>query len=94
MKIAVNARPATGRDTGVPNYIRSLHHAIQTLDSSNEYISFQTHGPALLPNTTYGWVLRGSVSDPWFDCWTACRMAKKQTFDVLHGPASVLPPSS
>ncbi len=91
MKIAVNARHATGRDTGVPNYIRSLYHAIQTLDSSNEYISFQTQGPALLPNTAYGWTPRGPISDPWFDCWESYRMAKRQHIDILHGPAHVLP---
>lgn len=91
MKIAVNARHATGRDTGVPNYIRSLYQTIQALDSRNEYISFQTHEPALLPNTVYGWTPPGPLGDPWFDCWTTSRLAKRQHVDILHGPAHVLP---
>ena len=92
MKIAIDARPATGRRSGVGNYLHVLLHELAELDQRNEYLLFVEQGATIepgLPKNFRTVAVAGRLLRWHLAVARACRRA---AVDVYHSPESPIVP--
>ena len=103
MRIAIDASSALPPRTGIGNYTADLIEALDELDTVNEYRIFLNSFRRPLPPRIAAWerdrltLCRARIPGPWLHYlwkrrqWPPLEWWTEQV-DVIHAPASVLPP--
>lgn len=91
MRIAVNSRIYTEKNTGIPYYIKTLYSHILNIDKTNTYLFFQTTRSKCLGDTYTFQFLDNTLGKILFDMFFVVFLIKKHRIDLFHGPSNILP---
>ncbi|MCX6994382.1 MAG: glycosyltransferase family 1 protein [Chlamydiae bacterium] len=93
MKIGIDARPLTGKLTGIGTYVYALLEELSRQDSENEYVLY-AHKPLITPafaNPRFRVALYPSKVGTLGYCLKMPRLLKQDGIEVFWGTAHVLP---
>ncbi|MBI4225981.1 glycosyltransferase family 4 protein [Candidatus Roizmanbacteria bacterium] len=91
MKIGVNSRLYQNFETGIPKFIRGLYTYLQTFDTKNKYIFFQTSNFKKLGKTKIINLPQNILTNILFDNFLINKLIKEERIDLFHGPSHIIP---